>query len=311
MTRAILPIVLLSTWALAGANLATTPQNLEQTLIMQQERVSNDPRDPLAWNDLGNLLVLADRSAEAEEAYRQALDLAPDNLAARFNLALLLQQTRRGKDAETELERLLEIDPRHAWGHYQLGILLAARQERSSALEHYARALAYDPLLSFAENNPHIIDNPLFSEALLLSQRYSEPPGARVPRQYGEPARIVELMLRQQEKAEEGDEERAAEEEGDEEEGDEEEGAAGPRTGGGGSSASFEASPRPDPARPQPGRGAGQARQSKAAPQTGVAVVAPQAPARATPSERPGSTATRRETVGPKTTPPPPVPWSS
>lgn len=193
-------VVLISPWALAGAfltrpGLASSPPNLETTLAAQHELVASDSRNPVAWNDLGNLLVVVGRDAEAEEAYRQALALAPGDPAARFNLALLLQQSGLVKDAEAELRQVLEIEPRHAWGHYQLGVILAARKERAAALDHYARALAYDPSLTFAENNPHIIDNPLFAEALLLSQRHGESEATRVPRLYGEPDRIVKLML--------------------------------------------------------------------------------------------------------------------
>ncbi|HEX9737471.1 MAG TPA: tetratricopeptide repeat protein [Thermoanaerobaculia bacterium] len=185
--------------SIAGPNLALAPPDLTQALAAQEERVAGDPRDPVAWNDLGNLLVVVGRDAEAEQAYRQALDLAPGDPSVRFNLALLMQQDGRVKDAESELRQLLETDPRHAWAHYQLGVILAGRKDRADALDHYARALAYDPSLSFAENNPHIIDNPLFTEALLLSQRHGEPSASRVPRLYGEPERIVQLMLRQHE----------------------------------------------------------------------------------------------------------------
>lgn len=203
-------VLLTSLGLIAWPNLAIAPPNLDKAVAVQEERVAADPRDPVAWNDLGNLMVVVGRDAEAEQAYRQALALAPGDPAAHFNLALLMEQDGRIKDAEAELRQLLEIDPRHAWAHYQLGVILASRKARDEALEHYARALAYDPSLSFAENNPHIIDNPLFTEALLMSQRYAEPAATRVPRQYGEAERIVELMLRQQGK-EEPDAETAAE----------------------------------------------------------------------------------------------------
>lgn len=183
--------------SVAWPNLATSPANLDAAVAAQEELVTNEPGDPVAWNDLGNLLVVVGRDSEAEECYRQALDLAPDDPAARFNLALLMHQDGRAKEAETELRQLLEMDPRHAWAHYQLGVILDDRKDRDEALDHYARALAYDPSLSFAENNPHIIDNKLFTEALLTSQRYGEAEATRVPRQYGEPERIVQLMLDQ------------------------------------------------------------------------------------------------------------------
>lgn len=172
------------------------PPNLNRALAEQYALVHEEPEVATVRNDLGNLLVLAGRIEEAEAAYRDALTLDPEYVSAHFNLGLLMQQTGRWREAHEHYERLLEIDPYHAWGHYQLGVVLDRRGQRSAALEHYARALAYDPDLTFDSNNPHIIENRLFAEALLMSQRYSEPPGARVPRQYGEPDRIIELMLK-------------------------------------------------------------------------------------------------------------------
>lgn len=201
---------------------ATTPPNLGRTLEAQLELAAERPDDAIVLNDLGNLLVLADRLEEAENAYRQALAVDPDFTSAHFNLAILLQQIGRAREAEEALEVLLALDPHHAWGHYQLGVVLHQRDQRAAALEHYARALAYDPTLSFADNNPHIIENPLFAEALLISQRYRESSARRVARHYGDPERIVGLMLEEEEEegreGEEGGEEESIEESEDEEE---------------------------------------------------------------------------------------------
>ncbi len=204
MLIAALALALATTLALATSASPPLP-NLSRALAEQFELVAEEPDVAAVHNDLGNLLVLAGRNEEAEEAYRDALALDPDDVSAHFNLGVLLQQTGRWRDAQEQYGRLLEIEPFHAWGHYQLGVVLDHREQRSDALEHYARALAYDPELTFDSNNPHIIENRLFAEALLMSQRYSEPPGSRVPRQYGEADRIIELMLEEEEGEEEED----------------------------------------------------------------------------------------------------------
>lgn len=176
--------------------------NLERALAAQQELVVANPLDPQAHNDLGNLYALAGREADAEAEYRRALELDPRNATTHFNLAVLMQQQRRFREAHQGLLQVLEISPRHAWAHYQLGMLAEERNQRAKAIEYYARAFAYDTQLTFARHNPHIIDNRLSTEALLVSQRYREAPSTKIPRQYADPSQITEWLLYVEEKPE-------------------------------------------------------------------------------------------------------------
>ncbi len=189
---------------------ATTPPNLAETLAAQQEVVGERPDDPEVHNDHGNLLMLAGRVEEAESAYQRAIELAPDSALARFNLGVLLQQSGRWKGALAQYKSVLEIEPRHARTYYQMGMLLHSRKQRTKAVEHYARAFAYDPELTFPRANPHIIDNPLATEALLVSRRFGDAPSAEMPRLYGEPDRIADLMLEGERPAPEESEESEA-----------------------------------------------------------------------------------------------------
>lgn len=169
---------------------------LERALAAQQALVEDHANSSVAFNDLGNLLLLANRAGEAEKAYMRAIDLDSAQTTARFNLAVLLMQRGENQQAAEHLEVVLAVDPEHAWANYQLGILLEARGDRSRAVDHYAHAFASDHSLTFAENNPHIIDNKLTTHALLRAQAYIESgTSVQVPRQYGEGRRIKALML--------------------------------------------------------------------------------------------------------------------
>lgn len=172
------------------------PPNLNKTLEVQQQLVNEQPYSAEVHNDLGNLLVLSGRSVEAEAAYGRALELDPINTSARFNLGLLMQQDGRLKEALQAFKTVMKADASHAWATYQAGVVLDERGKRRGALEHYARAFALDSSLTFANTNPHIIDNQLATEALLLSKNFTvNADRGRMPRLYGEPERIVGLML--------------------------------------------------------------------------------------------------------------------
>ncbi len=192
---------ILITWGLTSllvtsAALATgAPLNLDATLTAQRKLAETRPNDAVTQNDLGNLLELSGDVAGAELAYQKAIELDPQGVAPRFNLALLYQQQKNDRQAIKTLEALLKIDDRHAWAHYQLGVLFEKKKRRNPAIKHYAQAFAIDTTLSFARNNPQILDSTLATESLLLAESYIEHGGKRVPRQFNDTNRIRNLML--------------------------------------------------------------------------------------------------------------------
>lgn len=195
--RRALSILVLSALLFVPVRFATgaTSPRLERALTVQQRLVAERPADPAVWNDLGNLLVIEGRWRDAEEAYVRALELAPANAEARFNLGLLFQQSGRVSLAAEQYAAVVEVEPAHAWALYQLGVIAEERDERRAAIAFYARAFAIDASLSFPQNNPHVIDNGLMTEALLSAERYSSYPEVVPPRHFEEGGRIVDLLL--------------------------------------------------------------------------------------------------------------------
>ena len=190
--RAWLPAVALTT-ALAGIGAGEPPRNVVAALAEQRALALARPTDAGVWNDLGNLLALQGDLDEAEGAYARALELDPASASARFNVALLRQQRGDLPGAAGDFRALLEQDPAHAWAHYQLGSVHELLGQRSEALEHYAEAFTLDPELLFAETNPHIIENRLVTEALLVARRGSRS-GPPAPRAYNEAQRITSIL---------------------------------------------------------------------------------------------------------------------
>lgn len=70
-----------------------------------QQLLAANARDAEAWSALGVALRGQGRHAEAEAAYRKALEIAPGYTAARHNLGALLSQQQRAEEALTELDR--------------------------------------------------------------------------------------------------------------------------------------------------------------------------------------------------------------
>lgn len=180
--------------ALTLTAVTVPPPNLGRALEAQRELVARAPNDVRALNDLGNLLALAGDLEGAEAAYRRALELEPGKASARYNLALLLEQSGRRKEAFKQLRILVSENPGYAWGWYQIGSLYDLAGQKGKAIDSYARAFRLDPQLAFPEVNPHVIDNSLFTEALIAAnQRPSA--GTLAPKAYDEPARITGILV--------------------------------------------------------------------------------------------------------------------
>lgn len=175
---------------------ASTETSLKSA-IEAQRRTLAENASAVAYSDLGNLLAEAGDVEAAEEAYRQAIAQDPNLVAAHYNLALLYEEMGRENKAIAQLEEVLEIDPKHPRANFQLGKLYEGKGRRNKAIEHYALAFAEAPSLSFARNNPQILDSKLATEALLETGNYLEAERTRARRQYGDRQRIASLLAGQ------------------------------------------------------------------------------------------------------------------
>jgi Tfp pilus assembly protein PilF len=178
----------------ALAAIAATPPNLAKTIEAQQRLAAERPQDAGVFNDLGNLLALANRPDEAEAAYRRAVELDPQRASALFNLGLLLVQKGGHKEAFDLFSRVVEREPKNAWAHYELGAVHERFGRRDKAIQEYAQAFALDPQLALPDVNPHVIDSELTTEAMLRAYRggYGAP---RAPKIYDDPNRIAAMLV--------------------------------------------------------------------------------------------------------------------
>lgn len=96
-------------------------------------------------NELGLCLGVMEKSQAAEAAFLAALELAPENLNARYNLGELHMNNGQLDEAQACFSELLERAPEHAGGLYQSGLCHFHRHERPLALEYFQRCRAAEP----------------------------------------------------------------------------------------------------------------------------------------------------------------------
>jgi len=105
--------------------------------------------DPASFSAQFNLAVAAFDVGNWKRslgAYEQSLAIAPDDLRARYGLALALERAGYPLDAADELERILRKDPAKVEAHLAAANLYATTlAEPAKAREHYTRVLELQP----------------------------------------------------------------------------------------------------------------------------------------------------------------------
>ena len=93
----------------------------------------------------GNALVQQGNWLEAEQRYRLAAALRPDDAKLQLNLGFVLSQLGIDDGAQTCLRRALTLDPTLHDAHYLLGGLLDKGEDPAGAIASYQRALELQP----------------------------------------------------------------------------------------------------------------------------------------------------------------------
>ena len=116
---------------------------LELAEAHYRESLAIEPQ-PAIYNDLGFVLQRQGLPHEAAEMYRKALELAPDFVAARYNLAVSLTQTEEFDEAELHLRAVLEQEP-STQVYTGLGVVLWQQGRASEAVASLRSGIEADP----------------------------------------------------------------------------------------------------------------------------------------------------------------------
>jgi len=125
----------------------------EDIIAAQETMVANNPDSVEDILLLANLLGNTGRLGDAIPLYERALELAPDDTAARVAFAQALAAGDLNVDAEFQLLRALEIDPDIQQAHYYLAELYVAWDppRTDEAIAHYWTVVQIDPTTLIGE----------------------------------------------------------------------------------------------------------------------------------------------------------------
>ncbi|QUW79898.1 tetratricopeptide repeat protein [Streptomyces mirabilis] len=133
---------------------------LMQTALLQQSEVHDsngaadtyrrllklDPRNKVAWYNLGVIGQQGGKPDDARTAYDKALEIDPSFTSALFNEAILLKSSDPDR-AIGLLKKCIAADPKAGTAYLQLGQVLAEKDRDDEAGEAFRHAVAIDPSL--------------------------------------------------------------------------------------------------------------------------------------------------------------------
>ena len=103
------------------------------------------PSDAITWLQVGVAEDKQSHFAEAEHAYRKAVQISPEFAEAWHSLGTFLQRMSRNTEAEEALRQALKLKPGFAPAWVALGEMLIQRGDTANAKEAFEKATVADP----------------------------------------------------------------------------------------------------------------------------------------------------------------------
>jgi tetratricopeptide (TPR) repeat protein len=122
-----------------------TKGDLPAAIVEYEKLLSIKPTSGSACYYLGWCHNKLGRTDQAEDLFRKAIRLEPDNVPAYLDLAELYYKGKRFGDAEKVCREGLEVAPGNARLHGNLGLLLIKKGDRQAGTAEVRKALELDP----------------------------------------------------------------------------------------------------------------------------------------------------------------------
>jgi len=132
-------------WFEIGMACDTSPDTLHEAVDAYRRAIQLAPDWVEAHINLGTALFQLRQMLEARETYLQAAQLEPNQPLVQFNLGCVFEQLGDTDAAIEHLQRAVQIAPHLADAHLNLALAYEKRGEMEAARLHLSRYLQYEP----------------------------------------------------------------------------------------------------------------------------------------------------------------------
>ncbi|HSI87509.1 MAG TPA: tetratricopeptide repeat protein [Pyrinomonadaceae bacterium] len=129
-----------------SAAAAVKGKKTDEAIKIYEQIVAADPKDFVAWTELGSLQFQKNKHAEAESSYGRALELKADFMPALMNLGKLHMSRNKHPEAILVLEKAVMADPASADAFHYLGESYLNNKQGSKAVGVLNEAIRLAPI---------------------------------------------------------------------------------------------------------------------------------------------------------------------
>jgi Flp pilus assembly protein TadD len=119
--------------------------NYAQAVTLLKRVIELDPKDKVAWNNLGRAYLGMRQTDEAIAAFRKQIEVNPYDQYAYNNLGAAYLRQRKYDDAEGAFLKQLEVNPLDTYAHTGLGGMYLERKQYDRAASELEKAVALAP----------------------------------------------------------------------------------------------------------------------------------------------------------------------
>jgi tetratricopeptide (TPR) repeat protein len=138
-------------WFEFGMMCDSNTESLEQAAQAYRKAVEAAPEWVEARINLGTAMYQLGRMEEAREHFSTAVEFEPENSLAEFNLGCVLEQLGNTPEAILHLSRAVELAPSLADAHLNLALAYEKSGQVHNALRHLSLYVRYEPNGPWAE----------------------------------------------------------------------------------------------------------------------------------------------------------------
>lgn len=138
-------------WFELGMMCDSNTESLDQAVQAYRKAVEAAPEWVEARINLGTAMYQLGRMEDAREHFLKAVELEPENSLAEFNLGCVLEQLGKTLEAIQHLSRAVELAPSLADAHLNLALAYEKTGQIQNAVQHLRLYVRYEPSGPWAE----------------------------------------------------------------------------------------------------------------------------------------------------------------